>query len=59
MKLIRVHAYAVEPERTMGAASKPVGGAVTVSAEIEQALGQAAMRDFHDRRSRSHVRLPD
>jgi hypothetical protein len=42
MKIFRVYAYAVEPERTAGTGSPPFGGSITVSAEIERALDDAA-----------------
>ncbi|SRR5216683_1105163 len=42
MKLFRVHAYSVEPERTAETASSPYGGGITVSTEIERALEDAA-----------------
>jgi hypothetical protein len=42
MKLFRVHAYSVEPERTANTGSAPFGGSITVTAEIARALQDAA-----------------
>lgn len=42
MVLFRVHAYAVEPQRTAGDTRPPEGGAVAVNADIRAALEQAA-----------------
>lgn len=42
MQLFRVHAYAVEPQRTTEGATRPTGGAVNVNADIRKALEQAS-----------------
>jgi hypothetical protein len=42
MKLFRVHAYAVEPERTADGSSPPFGGSISVNKDIEKALQDAA-----------------
>ncbi len=42
MELFRVHAYAVEPARTVEGSSSPQGGPVRVGAELQAALEEAA-----------------
>lgn len=43
MKLIRVHAYSVHPERTAdtGTATAPYGGEIAINAKIAAALREA------------------
>lgn len=57
MNLFRVHAYAVEPGRTTGGTGAPLGGAVTVTADVRQALEEASRQSGLEGRTLVDVRV--